>query len=138
MSKKQKEKILIGRREWVDFPELNLYNIEAKIDTGAYTSALHCENIYEQNNQLCFQIFKNSEPICTDEFEKKQIKNSFGDTEERYVIKTLMILGKRKIRMAMSLTNREKMRCPLLLGRKALKGKFIVDVQKIFLQKKSE
>ncbi|MCX7729188.1 MAG: ATP-dependent zinc protease, partial [Bacteroidia bacterium] len=45
MISKKKEKNVIGRREFVDFPELKLYHVEAKIDTGAYRSALHCEQI---------------------------------------------------------------------------------------------
>ncbi|MCX7729548.1 MAG: ATP-dependent zinc protease, partial [Bacteroidia bacterium] len=113
--------------------ELKLYHVEAKIDTGAYRSALHCEQIFEQNKQICFQIFKDSELICLKDFQKKQIKNSFGDTEIRYVIKTLMRIGKRKIKISLSLTNREKMKYAVLLGRKAIKGKFIVDVENLFV-----
>ncbi|GAB4209272.1 MAG: RimK/LysX family protein [Bacteroidia bacterium] len=133
MNKRKKEKSIIGRRELVDFPELNLFGIEAKIDTGAYSSALHCEYIKEKNGQLCFQIFKDTNTICFNDFEKKKIKNSFGDWEERYTIKTLLKIGKRKIRITLSLTNREKMKYPVLLGRKAIKGKFLVDVEKKYL-----
>lgn len=117
----------------MDFPALNLYRIEAKIDTGAYTSALHCEKIMEESNRLCIQVFENTDVICFDEYQKRTIKNSFGEKEERFVIKTLMILGKRKIRISLSLTNREKMKFPVLLGRKAIKGKFVVDVDKKYV-----
>ncbi len=133
MKKRKKEKNIIGRIELVNFPELNIFGIEAKIDTGAYSSALHCEYINEQNGQLCFQIFKNTNVLCFDKFEKKKIKNSFGDWEERYLIKTLLVIGQRKIKITLSLTNREKMRYPVLLGRKAIKGKFLVDVEKKYL-----
>ncbi|MEW6773837.1 MAG: RimK/LysX family protein [Bacteroidota bacterium] len=133
---KKKEKSIIGRREWVDFPELKLFNIEAKIDTGAYTSALHCEKIFENNHQLCIQVFQNAEILCFDNYQKRKIKNSSGDIEERFVIKTWMKIGKKKIRISLSLTNREKMKYPVLLGRKAIKGKFIVDVEKIFVLQK--
>lgn len=64
---------------------------------------------------------------------KRFIKNSSGLGEERYVIKTLIIIGKRKIRGNLSLTNRAEMKYPVLLGRKFLKGRFIVDVEKIHL-----
>jgi hypothetical protein len=67
-----------------------------------------------------------------DEFSKKKIKNSFGEMEERYIIKTQIILGKKKIRTSVSLSDRENMRYPVLIGRKLLKGKFIVDVNKIY------
>lgn len=133
---KQKEKIVIGRREYVDFPELNLFGIEAKIDTGAYTSALHCEKIYEENGQLYIQIFPDTKIICIKNYAKKLIKNSSGISEERYIIKTLLMMSKRKIRISLSLTNREKMKYPVLLGRKATKGKFIVDVDKMYVTSK--
>jgi len=128
-----KDKTIIGRREFIDLPELHLYNIEAKIDTGAYTSALHCEKIELQNSQLCIKVFNNSPWICFDNFEKRFIKNTSGIGEERFVIKTLIIIGKRKIRSRLSLTNRAEMKYPVLLGRKFLKGKFIVDVEKVYL-----
>lgn len=128
-----KDKTIIGRRKFIDLPELHLYNIEAKIDTGAYTSALHCEKIELQNNTLCIKVLNNSNWIYFDKFEKRFIKNSSGLGEERYVIKTLIIIGKRKIRGNLSLTNRAEMKYPVLLGRKFLKGRFIVDVDKIHL-----
>lgn len=131
--KKKKEKILIGRREYIDLPELNLYNIEAKIDTGAYSSALHCEYIQEEGNRLCIQVFQNSPKIDFDIFTKKVIKNSFGVKEDRYVIKTLMILGNRKIRIHLSLTNRSEMKYAVLLGRRAICGKCIVDVERKYI-----
>ncbi|HPQ07910.1 MAG TPA: RimK/LysX family protein [Bacteroidia bacterium] len=133
MAKKQREKILIGRCEYIDLPELGLYNVEAKIDTGAYTSALHCESIKVINGKLCIQIFSSDKEICFDTFEKKSIKNTSGIAEERFVIKTTIILANRKIKISLSLTNRSEMKYPVLLGRKAIKGKFIVDVEKKFL-----
>lgn len=128
-----KNKDIIGRREYVDFPELNLFHLEAKIDTGAYTSALHCHCIEENCNTLYFRVFEHMPVLVFQDYSKKQVKNSFGDTEERYIIKTLMILGKRKIRISLSLTDRSKMKYPVLLGRRALKGKFIVDIEKLHI-----
>ena len=46
------EKIVIGRFEKADFPLLDLENISIKIDTGAYTSSIHCDNIVEKEDQL--------------------------------------------------------------------------------------
>ncbi len=45
-------KKILGRVDKVDFPELNLITVDVKIDTGAYTSAIHCSNIREKNNKL--------------------------------------------------------------------------------------
>ena len=91
---KIKIKTVIGRTEKIDFPELDLFNIPAKVDTGAYTSSLHCHDIHEENNVLHFKLadpankeynFKDHQ--FTDYFQKK-IKNSFGKMEVRYTIKT--------------------------------------------------
>jgi hypothetical protein len=120
----------------VDFPLLSIFGIEAKIDTGAYTSSLHCENITLNNNTvkptLYFTIKQDVvRTFMFEEFTQKKIKNSFGEMEERFVIKTIVRIGKKKIWSAISLSKRDNMRYPVLLGRKLLKGKFLVDVNQI-------
>ncbi len=130
----QKEKQIIGRRETIDFPELNLFGIVAKIDTGAYTTALHCHDIREENGILYFKLLDPSHPEYNKQEQKftdytqKEIKNSFGETEKRYIIKTIIKIGRRKIKSVISLTDRGTMRYPVLIGRKFLKNKFVVDV----------
>lgn len=135
MSKQLKIR-LIGRREFVSFPELDLDSVEAKIDTGAYTSSLHCENItinYENSKAILYFTLQQgiSKTYRFPDFTKKKIKNSFGEMEERYVIKTLIKIGKKKIRTTISLSNRDNMRYPVLIGRRLLKGKFLIDVNQI-------
>jgi len=134
---------LIGRREFVDFPQLKLFSIEAKIDTGAYTSAIHCKDIQLKTANgkqvLCFKLLDNTHPEYSEqvhefsEFFRKKIKNSFGEMEERYIIKTRVKIGKKNILTTLSLSDRENMRYPVLIGRRLLKGKFIVDVNKIHI-----
>ena len=131
----------IGRREFVDFPELGLFAVEAKIDTGAYTSSIHCKDIslgtVNGKEVLRFKLLDESHPEHSEtvyqftDFSRKKIKNSFGEMEERYIIKTLICLGKKNIRTILSLSDRENMRYPVLIGRRILKGKFIVDVNAI-------
>jgi len=130
----QKIKV-IGRREFVDFPLLGIFNIESKIDTGAYTSSIHCDEIkrVRQTNDkelLCFTLLDGVTHSC-DNFTTKKIKNSFGEMEERFVIKTIIHIGKKKINTTVSLTNRGSMKYPVLIGRRAIKGKFLVDVNKV-------
>lgn len=130
--------IVLGRIERVSFPELDLYNLEAKIDTGAYSTAIHCEDIcivnFDDIPTLCFTLLDPEHPdynhkeIRFTEFELKPFKSSFGETEERYVIKTLIQIGTKKIRTKVSLTSRLNMRYPILVGRKLLKNRFLVDV----------
>ncbi|MEI8135902.1 MAG: RimK/LysX family protein [Bacteroidota bacterium] len=130
---------LIGRREFVDFPLLGVFNIEAKIDTGAYTSSIHCKNIsvIKENNKqiLTFILALDDNEVQKtqrfEEFSKKKIKNSFGEKEERYIIKTLIKIGSKKIKTTVSLSDRANMRYPVLIGRKLVKGKFLIDVYKI-------
>lgn len=126
---------LIGRREFVNFPLLNLKLVEAKIDTGAYTCAIHCKsiNLKQINNAsvLCVQFLENVEYYFKD-YTRKKIKNSFGEMEERFIIKTYIQMGGKKINTTLSLTDRGNMRYPVLIGRRLLKGKFIIDVNLIY------
>jgi hypothetical protein len=135
MNSQPKKIKLIGRREYVNFPLFNIEKAEAKIDTGAYTCAIDCKEINidtsNQNKILSFKLFNNKTYQVT-EFTKKKIKNSFGEIEERFIIKTLISIGKKRIRSSISLSERGNMRYPVLIGRKLLKHKFIVDVNLIY------
>ncbi len=126
---------LIGRREFVNFPAFNITHVEAKIDTGAYTCSIHCKEIKTVSAGgkivLCFKLLDDTTHTC-DEFTKKKIKNSFGEMEERFIIKTVINIGRKKINTTVSLSNRGNMRYPVLIGRRLLKGKFIVDVNLIY------
>lgn len=130
----QKEKLIIGRREEIDFPDLGLFGIIAKIDTGAYTTALHCHDIKEKNGVLHFKLLDPSHPEYNEqdqkftEYSQKEIKNSFGEIERRYIIKTIIQMGEKRIKAVVSLSDRGNMRYPVLIGRKLLKNRFIVDV----------
>ncbi len=135
MAKKSRIK-LIGRREFVDFPVLGIFKMEAKIDTGAYTSSIHCENItinYENSKPILYFTIQLGEikTFRFEEYTQKKIKNSFGEMEERYVIKTLITVGKKRIRSTISMSNRDNMRYPVLIGRRLLKAKFLIDVNQI-------
>lgn len=133
------KKRTIGRRERVDFPDLDLFGIEAKVDTGAYTTALHCHDIrVEKQNGgdlLCYRLLDPDHPIynnkefTTSEFWRKKVRNSFGQMEERYIIKTRIRIGPYLVKAFLSLTDRGSMRYPVLLGRRLLKRRFIVDVE---------
>lgn len=129
-----KLKQIIGRKEIVDFPELGITGIHAKIDTGAYSNTLHCHDIHVKDKKLCFKVLDPTHPVFSqkehsfNEFLRKKIKNSFGEIEERYMIKTKIKIAGRVIKSIISLTDRGKMRYPVLIGRKLLKNKFVVDV----------
>lgn len=135
------EKKVIGRREIVSFPDLNIDEIEAKIDTGAFTSAIHCSDIHEETNDdgtkvICLDLLDPSHPqydhkkLKFSEYDFREIKNSFGDVQERYIITTKIQLFDEVIEAEFSLSDRSDMKYPVLIGRKLLKGRFIVDVSR--------
>jgi hypothetical protein len=108
--------LTIGRRETVDFPDLGLFGLTAKIDTGANTTALHCHHVRVEDGVLYFRLLDETHPEYQardhrfEEFEQKTIKSSFGESELRYIIRTKITLGKRTIRGIVSLTDRANMR----------------------------
>lgn len=120
----------------IDMPEFGLENVKAKIDTGANRSAIHCSKIehrdYEGEDSIIFNIplAGNGENVSfhSADFIKKKIRSSSGHVEERYIIKTTVILFGKRFRTSFSLTDRTEMKYPILLGRKLLASHFIVDV----------
>lgn len=130
------EKKTIGATETVSFPDLGWMDVPARVDTGAATSSIHCSRVrvVEKDGQPQLSFFldvKKGAPrqaFSVATFEERIIKNSFGHTEKRYIIKTTIVVAGRKIRTKFSLADRRQMSFPVLLGRKLLKGRFIVDV----------
>lgn len=133
-------KNIIGRVERVDLPLWNITNIEAKIDTGAYTSSVHCHEIKEivvdGISKVRFNILDPEHPDYKDQLfelpivDKREVKSSNGISTLRFFIKTEVMLFDEKLIIELSLTDRSEMRFPILIGRKFLKNRFIVDVSK--------
>lgn len=132
-----KKKIeLIGATDVVDLPELGWYHVPVRVDSGANTSAIHCARVRlikeGDDTKLRFYLdVKKGAPeqsFTVSEFKEAMIRNSSGKEEKRYIIKTRIVIFGRKIRTEFSLANRTKMNYPILLGRKLLKGRFLIDV----------
>lgn len=127
---------ILGRYDRVDLPQLGVSNLHAKIDTGAYTCSLHCHKAEIVNGNLEFILLDEEHPEFTGmkfifkEFEKRNIKNSFGEVECRFVIKTTIRLFNEDITTEFSLSNRGSLRFPILIGRKILRNRFVIDVTK--------
>ncbi|MBA9078096.1 ATP-dependent zinc protease family protein [Rufibacter quisquiliarum] len=149
MKKSSPEKSIIGRREMVDFPELELFEIEAKVDTGAYTSAIHCNNIKEVNlpdgtRAIHFELLDENHPAYNhkafqfSEFSLRSVKSSFGDVQERYIIRTKILIHGQEVETEFSLSDRSDLKYPVLLGRTLLRKRFIVDVSKKNLSLKAK
>lgn len=128
-------KAIIGRVELVDLPEFNLNNLEAKVDTGADSSSLHCTNIQTHaDGTVSFFVLDSKHknylgiecrlPL----YAKKIVKSSNGLAKERAFIRTTIHIGGQNHPIILSLTNRTKMSKPMLLGKRFLAGRFLVDV----------
>ena len=125
---------ILGRYDRVDLPELGLFNIHAKIDTGAYTCSLHCKKAEVVDGKLEFILLDQEHPEFTgmrfvfENFEKRDIKNSFGEVEKRFVIVTSITIFEEVITTEFSLSNRGSLKFPILIGRKILRNRFLIDV----------
>lgn len=134
--KKNSIKTLIGRKDVVDFPKLELYNIDIKVDSGAYTSSFHCHSIQEENNVLKCQFLDpkhekyHEKYFIFKDFTQKIVKSSNGIAENRYLIKTEILIFNEMHPIELTLTERGSMKFPVLLGRKFLSKKFMVDTSK--------
>jgi hypothetical protein len=127
---------ILGRSDRVDLPGLGLTDIHAKIDTGAYTSSLHCSSAKLVDGKLEFVLLDEEHPEFTgmkftfDEYDQREIKNSFGQAELRFIIKTTVKIHGRTFKTQFSLSDRDNLKFPILLGRRVLKNRFLIDVSK--------
>ena len=139
----------LGRRELVDFPAFALHNVEAKVDTGAYTSAIHCTGIHietdaRQQPVLVVQLLDpgheglDGRRLTFTAFGLRDIRSSNGEVQERYVIRAVVRLYGEDFEAEFSLSDRSDMKYPVLLGRSLLRhGRFVVDVAKRNLSAKA-
>lgn len=128
---------ILGRTEQVMFPDfVKTGSVKAKIDTGAYTGALHCTKIIEEETKagkiLRFSPFDHPEiEMAMTDFAVKYVRSSNGTSERRYFINTNIMIQGVAYPIALSLADRSEMKWPLLIGRRFLrKNNFLVDVSK--------
>jgi len=141
-------KEIIGRKEKITLSDWGFYNISAKVDTGAYTSAIHCEYVQVKllGGKRILEFLPlspnhkhfNNSLISTEHFSQKKVKNSFGQVETRYKVTTKVSIFGKEFDGEFTLSERSKMKNPILLGRKILKGKFLIDVDQIYLSSQNK
>lgn len=144
--KKTRKRKLIGWREWVSMPDLMIPIIKAKVDTGARTSALHAFALHpfkeDGKEKIRFDIHpeqNNDKEIITcvaEIIDKRMVTDSGGHCEERYVIKTDMLLDNQRYPIEITLTERDTMLFRMLLGRSAVRKHFLVNPGRSFLRSK--
>ena len=126
---------MIGRFDRADFPDLHLNDISIKIDTGAYTSSIHCDNIIEVDDVLKCTFLDEEHPLYNgkefifQDYDVVFVRSSNGIVQKRYQIQSKIKLFDRIYKISLSLAARQEMRFPVLLGRKFLTKKFIVDTE---------
>ncbi len=133
----------IGWREWLALPDLGVGAIKAKIDTGARTSALHTHKIepYRLGGAPWVRFWlhplqKRNTPdlICNAEIiDQRRVSDSGGHQEQRLVIATQVEIGGHCWPIEITLTNRETMLFRMLLGRTAMRNRFLVDAARSFV-----
>lgn len=135
---------IIGWREWIALPTLGVQAIKAKIDTGARSSALHAFAVerFERAGRAMVRfhahpIQRNDDYIVTAEatlLEERMVRNSGGQEELRPVIETLVQVGGVVWAIELTLTNRDEMGFRMLLGRQAVRRRYLVDPGRSYLQ----
>lgn len=135
--RKPSERIKLGWREWITLPDLGDAEILAKVDTGAKTCALHTFYIdeFEKEDEMWirFGLHPNRHSDkralhCESRVkEKRDVTDSGGHTENRYVIETTIGVGEDRFPAEVTLTNRDNMKYRFLLGRNAIRRRFVVD-----------
>ena len=140
---KPEERFLVGWREWAKLPELNVPAIKVKIDTGATTSTLHAFDVERVKISDKDYVNFNIHPIqrndrivrtCSAEIiDIRNVRSSNGVSEERYVIRTSILIGEKQWDINVTLSNRDIMKHRMLLGREAMQ-RILVDPNSAFHQ----
>ena len=127
----------LGWREYVDLPDFGIRGVKAKVDTGARTSCIHAFSVetFEKDNQVWvrFGVHPDQGDTVTEVWceslvvDYREVTDSGGHNEMRYVIASNLVIGDIEFETELTLANRDNMRFRMLLGRRAMKGRFTVN-----------
>ena len=135
---------VIGYIETVDLPEMELFGLDAKIDTGADSCSLHCDEMRVEGDVVTFLLHDevheayHGKKITLPIHKIKRVKSSNGKSEERVFIKSPIKLGSKTYQAQISLANRENMKYPMLIGRRFLSRHYLIDVSHKYITKKDK
>ena len=128
---------MVGWRERAALPELGISDMSAKMDTGALSCSLHAKDIeitnHDGTNRVRFRPAGCDEVCSAPLLEMRSVKDSGGHVTVRPFICTELVLGGERLSVELSLIDRAPMRHPLIVGRRALRGRFTVDAESVEL-----
>lgn len=146
MTRKKAKKKIVGWREWVRLPDLKVARIKAKLDTGARTSALHAFDVKPFTKYGAAYVKFSIHPMQRKAkpeikaralvIDRRHVTDTGGRREERPVIRTTLKIGKSRYPIELTLTDRDHMGFRLLIGRQALRRRYLVDPGRSFVIKK--
>jgi hypothetical protein len=138
------ERPVIGWREWVRLPDLLKLPIKAKIDSGARTSSIHCFGMRRFSDQgtpmiefVIHPLQRRSDPnfVCAMPIkDERLVRSSNGEQEMRIVVETRARLGDTSWPIELTLADRDVMGFRMLLGREAVRRRFLIDPARSFRQ----
>jgi len=133
----QEKLIIVGRNEPVDLLRYARRRVPAKIDTGADSSSIWVSNVrVDKDGILKFSLFGEGSPFYNGKTVKREkyrvawVRSASGHLQLRYRTQLTLQLGGRRIRATFNLSDRSQNKFPILIGRRTLSGKFLVDVSK--------
>ncbi len=134
---KRPEPITLGWREWVALPDWDVAHMKAKVDTGARTSSLHAFGlewfdrdgspwirfeVHPWQRSTADSVVAEAAVVAT-----RDVKSSSGEVEHRPVVHTSVVLAGRPVTAEVTLTRRDEMGFRMLVGREALRNRFLID-----------
>jgi hypothetical protein len=136
-------KIIIGALETCDLPDLNIFDLQIRVDTGAKTSSLHVDDIEKERRDGKLGVAFTLHPDIYDVdkitrcwapiSDVRRIKSSNGAVDQRLIIKTKMVMSTVIKQIEITLSNRSDMSYLMLLGREGIGEDFLVDASTTFL-----
>jgi len=133
---------VVGYIESVDLPEIELFGLDAKIDTGAERCSIHCDDVKIEGDNVTFLLHDkvhsayHGKIITMPVYKIDQVKSSNGISEERVFIYSDIKMGCKTYKAEISLANRKSMKYPMLVGKRFMSKRFLVDVSHKHITKK--
>lgn len=142
------ERVLVGWKEYLDLPDLGIFRLKAKVDTGARTSTLHVDSVTvveelpdgvqivelvatPSRRRPDWKVVARARVLS-----RIRVVDSGGHPEVRPLVETELALGPVRKKILVTLTDRSGMLFRMIIGRKALEGDFRVDVAQKYLLRK--